>query len=49
MENYDSRYDDTYGQLTHIDLASEGARHCRRSGFCDYAEIAETCAAPCCS
>jgi hypothetical protein len=27
MENYDIRYDDKYGQLTHIDLAAEGAAH----------------------
>jgi mannose-6-phosphate isomerase-like protein (cupin superfamily) len=27
MENYDIRYDDKYGQLTHIDLAAEGALH----------------------
>jgi mannose-6-phosphate isomerase-like protein (cupin superfamily) len=27
MDNYDIRYDDKYGQLTHIDLAAEGAAH----------------------
>lgn len=27
MENYDIRYDDKYGHLTHIDLAAEGAAH----------------------
>src|SRR4051794_833009 len=27
MENYDIRYDDKYGQLTHIDLTAEGAAH----------------------
>jgi mannose-6-phosphate isomerase-like protein (cupin superfamily) len=27
MENYDIRYDDKYGHLTHIDLAAEGAMH----------------------
>jgi hypothetical protein len=27
MEKYDIRYDDKYGQLTHIDLAAEGAAH----------------------
>ena len=27
MHNYDIRYDDKYGQLTHIDLAAEGAVH----------------------
>jgi hypothetical protein len=27
MENYDIRHDDKYGQLTHIDLAAEGAAH----------------------
>jgi hypothetical protein len=26
MDNYDIRYDDKYGQLTHIDLAAEGRR-----------------------
>ena len=31
MENYDIRYDDKYGQLTHIDLAAEGAAHDRGS------------------
>ena len=27
MDGYDIRYDDKYGQLTHIDLAAEGAAH----------------------
>ena len=27
MENYDIRYDDKYGQLTHIDLVAEGVAH----------------------
>jgi hypothetical protein len=27
MENYEIRYDDKFGQLTHIDLAAEGAAH----------------------
>ena len=27
MENYDIRYDDKYGHLSHIDLAAEGAAH----------------------
>ena len=27
MENYDIRYDDKYGQLTHIDLVAEVAAH----------------------
>ena len=29
MDNYDIRYDDKYGQLTHIDLTAEGAAHDR--------------------
>ena len=27
MDNYDIRYDDKYGQATHIDLVAEGAAH----------------------
>jgi len=27
MDNYDIRYHDKYGRLTHIDLAAEGAAH----------------------